>query len=798
MASGTARQGLRAYLTAGWLGKGALGLSIVLSGSLLFIIDITSPRGVLDGVGYSAVVALTSRLGKRALIASAALTTVLTLLGAALVPHEGVSVAGMWANRIFAMASIWVVALLMQSRMDLERRLQEREARLHRHKAALANMVREGLLTDVSLDARLEFVCRTGAEALDSSFAIIGLRNEGDRTNTVIQAWHRMPKPHLPVSGTIIAADPIHREKLQKELTVAITDVEETELATEGRRLTRAYALRATLSAEIFHGSPKSGTIVFGKEFSYPWDEEEIAFARAVANLVALLLSAQKSADTLAALDLTDDGIYTEDKDGVVQYANRAARRLAENWPPENGLAGQKFPTPGVPLHGVQDQHSIRFGHRDLEIHRNRLPGGGLIARLIDITERNIAEGEKLKLENRLQQAAKMEAIGQLAGGVAHDFNNILGAIIGFAGFITQDTTADSQNRDFAQRILTAASRGKDMVDQIMAFAETRTVSQGVADLARVVETSRDLLAPSMYPGAVLEIELPQTSLLVCGSEVQIGQMINNLITNGRDALDGNCGEVEVGTRAASQEEIEAFTTFSNSPLERLLGEPNAGQRYALLSVRDSGSGIAPEIIDRIFEPFFSTKGRQRGTGLGLAVVHGVIRSHGGFCHLRSIPGKGTHFHIYLPLAVEGMAPAPEPPISGGLGRVLIVDDEADIADMLSIGLERLGYATVAVQDPFTALVAIEEDPHAFDMLLTDLQMPMMSGMDLIRKARAMAPHLRAILCTGNAAGMTEAEARTQGADALLYKPIEIHVVANALGMAPAAGIQMVDNAEYS
>jgi CheY-like chemotaxis protein len=214
--------------------------------------------------------------------------------------------------------------------------------------------------------------------------------------------------------------------------------------------------------------------------------------------------------------------------------------------------------------------------------------------------------------------------------------------------------------------------------------------------------------------------------------------------------------------------------------------------------VRDSGQGIPPDIIDRIFEPFYSTKGRQRGTGLGLAVVHGVIRSHGGFCHLRSVVGKGTVFNVYLPLADDGMVAAPAAANGGGLGRVLIVDDEAEIADVLSIGLEHLGYATVAVQDPLTALVAIEEDPHAFDMLLTDLQMPMMSGLELIRKARQAAPHLRAILCTGNAAGMTEADALSQGADAVLYKPIEIQLVAKALGPALSVALPASHNEDHS
>ena len=327
--------------------------------------------------------------------------------------------------------------------------------------------------------------------------------------------------------------------------------------------------------------------------------------------------------------------------------------------------------------------------------------------------------------------------------------------------------------------------RGKEMVDQIMAFAETRAAGHGVVNLGRAMETSHELIASSMHPGAMLEIDMPQDTLLTRGNEVQVVQMIANLVSNGRDALDGGGGLIEIQATAATDAEIERLRRLSNLPYELVEGEPEPGRRYARLTVSDSGRGIKPEIIGRVFEPFFSTKGRERGTGLGLAVVHGVIRAHGGFCHLKSVPGKGTAFHVYLPLVDE---PARMAAISGPgaqLGRVLIVDDEADMADMLSIGLERLGYATVAVQTPLMALEAIEEDPAAFDTLLTDQQMPAMSGMDLIRAAKRAAPHLRAILCTGNAAGMKEAELRSGGADAVLYKPVEIQAVAAAINPQP-------------
>lgn len=776
MASGTAQLGLRAYLTKQRLGDAALAAGILLSGGGLFFIDITSPRGVLDGAGYSAIVAFTSRFGKRTLIASAALTTVLTLLGAALAPNEGVSIGGMWANRAFAIASIWVVGLLMHNRIELASQLQNREDDLRRYEAALARMMRHCLLQDASFSQQLRFVCQTSAEALRCEAGLIQMRNPDGQTVTVLESWEKPPRPLTRKPGTVLKEDRLHKPRLLKEFVVATDDVELADVEPATRQAIRQHGVRSVLAAEIFHGAPQSATIWLGRGEKHHWSHEEIAFARSVAGLIALLFSTRRNAETLAALELIDEGIYTEDAAGSVQYSNRAANLLAHGTESKTTI-----PRAQAPLTASHDRHEIRFEDRDLEIYRTRLPAGGLIARLIDVTDRNIAEAEKLRLENRLQQAAKMEAIGQLASGVAHDFNNILGAITGFAGFIAQDTATDSQNREFAQRILTSASRGKDMVDQIMAFAETRSVSQGTANLSRAIEASRELLAPSMYPGAVLDIEVPPAALLVCGNEVQIGQMINNLITNGRDALDGGGGEVEVDAQIAPQDEIEGFRKFKNTPSERLVGEPMPERRYVRLTVRDSGGGIPPAILDRIFEPFFSTKGRDRGTGLGLAVVHGVIHSHGGFCHVQSAIGKGTTFWTYLPLWEDSIALDPAFPGDDPLGRVLIVDDEPDIADALSIGLERLGYATVAVQDPQTALDALEEDPSAFDTLLTDLRMPQMSGAELIRKARQAAPHLHIVLCTGDAAGMTEAQAHALGADALLSKPVEIQRIAKAL-----------------
>jgi signal transduction histidine kinase/CheY-like chemotaxis protein len=728
-------------------------------------------------VGYAAVVALTGWMGKRAVAGSAIITSILTILAAFLLPDAGISVAGMWSNRAFALASIWIVALVMRRRLDLEDRIRQRADTQRRHEAALAAMVRECLFAETSFDERLRRVCQTSAEVLGFDIALIGLRNDDNKTTTVFHTWRKPPNQPFSTPGTVLSEDPYHKARLTAEHVVALDDVELSQVGSYMKGVVRSAGVRATLAAEIFHGSPRSGTIFFAREQPHHWGDDEIAFARAVASLVGLLISAQRNAETLAALELTDDGIYTEDASGKVQYSNRAAQRLARHLP-----EGDEFPRPDAPLVESQDRHELHFEGHDLEIHRARLPTGGQIVRLSDVTERNSALEERAKLEQRLQQVAKLEAIGQLAGGVAHDFNNILGAISGFAGFISQDTATDSQNRDFAERILSASKRGKEMVDQIMAFAEARTITYGVANLGRAIQASREHLVSSMPPGVMLEIDPPDAPLLVRGNEVQIGQLITNLASNARDALGDGGGEIEIAANPASDAELQSLCNFSNTANQRLVGEPVAGRQYARLSVSDSGSGIPPEILDRIFEPFFSTKGRQRGTGLGLAVVHGVIRAHNGFCHVKSQPGKGTVFTIYLPLVesaaladdlVEGSGPTP--------CRVLIVDDEADIADMLTIGLERLGFQTVAVQNPLLALSAIEQDPAAFDTLLTDQLMPGMLGTDLIREAKRVSPGLRAVLYTGHAEAMSEARALALGADAVIYKPVEIQVVAMSL-----------------
>ena len=750
-------------------------VTILAGTSGLFAVDISFPRGVVDGVGYAAVVAMASRFGPRVLIATGAITTFLTLIAAALVPDAGISVAGMWANRVCAIAAIWIVALIMRSRMTLERKIRERGARERRHEAALQEMVRHGLSTETGLAERLRFVCEAGAEALGGSAAMVAIRNEDNQTVTVLQLWRKPPLPPILTPGMIVKEDSYQKSKLLSEFVLAVADVELSELEPGTRSLIRQHGVRATLAAEIFHGSPRSGAIMFGRDEPHPWTEEEIAFARSVASLVALLFSTQRNEDTLAALELTDEGIYTEDAAGKVLYANRAARdfaRISEN--------GKEFPRPAGPLTASHDRHEIRFKDRDLEIFRTSLPDGGLIARLTDVTERNLVQQEKIHLQNRLQQVAKMEAIGQLAGGIAHDFSNILSAIMGFARFLEEDLAADSQEQGFARRILAACDRGKRLVDQVLDFAMAKTASQDRVELGAVIRQCEEHVLPTLHAGIRLKVETDGAPAHVSGSAIQLSQIVINLCANARDAIGGKDGEIRLQLCPADPRELEKGTPAMPG---FWTGEVDPARRYACIRVSDTGDGIAPENLPRIFEPFFTTKSRQRGTGLGLAVVHGAVAAHQGAVHARSDAGIGTTVSIYLPLCGAGPArPAvPEDSALSGHERVLLVDDEADIVEIMSGGLARLGYQAIGTTDPADVLLAVQTSGKDWDIVVTDQVMPTVGGLELIRKIKALEPNLLTILCTGYGEAADEQSALKAGADAYVRKPVSAEALARCI-----------------
>jgi len=407
------------------------------------------------------------------------------------------------------------------------------------------------------------------------------------------------------------------------------------------------------------------------------------------------------------------------------------------------------------------------------------IPGvRGVIVNWFDITENQ-------RLEEQLLQAQKTEALGRLAGGIAHDFNNILGAILGFAGFLVQDLAKGSPEYGFAERILKAGERARDLVQQILSYSRRVDIKREPHDLGRLIRDARDLLQASVSKSTRLDIRLGPGEVVADVNAAQIGQILLNLVINANDALAGEPGTISLELMHL-QPGDEVEPPFRTGGDGRAGGEgvitvgtldPERG--YAKLVVTDAGVGMDPALLKHIFDPFFTTKERGRGTGLGLAVVQGVVSSYGGAMSVASRPGGGSTFTVYLPLAAlsagteeRGTAPSVADVSLRGRERVLVVDDEADIRDMLAVGLDRLGYEVVAIGDPEVAHDAVAQQPDAWDVVISDEVMPQMRGVALFHSLRRINPRLRFILCTGFSGNTTEEAARRAGIDAFFVKPV--------------------------
>jgi PAS domain S-box-containing protein len=378
-----------------------------------------------------------------------------------------------------------------------------------------------------------------------------------------------------------------------------------------------------------------------------------------------------------------------------------------------------------------------------------------------DITERKRAEEARLKLENELRQAKKMEAIGTLAGGIAHDFNNILSSIIGFTELCLDDAPKDSLLRDNLNEIFTGGKRAKELVKQILAFARQADDQASPIQVGAIARETIKFLRSSI-PRTIQIISDIQSDALIMGNATQVQQVIMNLFANAADAME------EGGVLSVSLNEV-VFNDLLQLPVPDMrLGH------YLKLVVQDTGAGIPPNVLPSIFDPYFTTKAVGKGTGMGLAVVHGIVESYGGRIVVESAPGMGTTFTLFLP-ATARQADAQEAEIEnlpGGRERILFVDDEAAIAAMGCQLLERLGYAVVAQTSSLEALALFRAKPEDFDLVITDMTMPNLPGDKLIQALRAIRPDIPIILCTGYSAKVSEDNAPVLGAQGFAYKPI--------------------------
>ena len=371
-----------------------------------------------------------------------------------------------------------------------------------------------------------------------------------------------------------------------------------------------------------------------------------------------------------------------------------------------------------------------------------------------DITERK-------HLELRLRQSQKMEAIGTLAGGIAHDFNNILGIIMGFAEMIQTDAPPGGNLSRRIEHILSACRRARDLVLQILTFSRQNDQEVSSLRVGPLVKETLKLLRATVPNAIDLVEDIRPGRDTIQAEPTQIQQIIMNLCANAAHAMRETGGVLTVGL-----EEVPA----SACPLseEALPGD------CLRLWVADTGPGISPEIAERVFDPFFTTKKPGEGTGMGLAVAHGIVRKYHGDIKLKSSPGQGATFEVFLPLSGDASSPVPEETSrpAMGRGRVLFVDDEAALAEIGQELLESLGYKVTTETDSRRALARFRSDPQAVDVLITDQNMPGLTGADLAREVLAVRPELPVIMLTGFSESISRERAKALGIREFLLKPI--------------------------
>ena len=396
-----------------------------------------------------------------------------------------------------------------------------------------------------------------------------------------------------------------------------------------------------------------------------------------------------------------------------------------------------------------------------------------LIGTSQDVTQLKLAEIEREKTEHRLLQAQKLEAIGTLAGGIAHDFNNILSSIIGFTELSLHELPPDSQTAQKLEIVLQGGMRARDLVMNILAFSRESEETFRPIQIGPIVKESAKLLRASIPANIEITYNLGPQCSAVMANPVQIHQVVMNLCTNAYHAIGAGGGKIAVNMAEVSlgPDDIQAGFDASLGP-------------HVHLEIRDTGQGMDRPTLDKIFDPYFSTKKRGEGTGLGLAVVHGIIKKHLGQITVNSAPGRGTVFHIFLPCSAALCAddtPETDAPIVGGNEHIVVVDDEQPIAAMMAEFLGGIGYRVTPFTSSEAALSFLQDGSDPVDLLVTDMNMPRMCGDELSRHILKPYPKLPIIICTGFSDNLDEEKAKAIGIREYLSKPVLEHRMAESI-----------------
>ena len=395
----------------------------------------------------------------------------------------------------------------------------------------------------------------------------------------------------------------------------------------------------------------------------------------------------------------------------------------------------------------------------------------GLIGVSRNITELKRVEEEKKALQKHLAQAQKMESIGTLAGGIAHDFNNILSSVLGYTELALQDAEENSEQQSHLKQVLTAGNRAKDLVRQILAVARKSDEEIKPLKLGKLVSEVIKFIR-STTPTTIEIVQSIENNSPIMASPTQMHQVLMNLCTNATHAMQENGGVLEVTLNDV------AYT----NELRTLGLDPNI-DIYIKLTVSDTGTGIDPAIMENIFEPYFTTKGIGGGTGLGLAMVKGIIEGYGGQIRVTSIPDQKTTFTVYLPTTTQKISKDyhHKSPPQRGDEHILIVDDEPAVAKMESEILGSLGYTVTTKTDSRESLEFFKKESNGIDLVITDMTMPQITGDILATELRKIRPEIPIILCTGYSSRINKESAKDLGINAFIDKPFSQSDIADVI-----------------
>ncbi len=473
------------------------------------------------------------------------------------------------------------------------------------------------------------------------------------------------------------------------------------------------------------------------------------------------------------------DGVVVMDGSGLIKQANPALCQMFGyeteeliGRPPTLLYQGEgtlfrheDFPTVWS-RHFVRKDGSFFLGETmESNIHDDQGKLIGTLELIRDISEQLAVIRQQRQLEEQLRQSQKMAAIGTLAGGIAHDFNNLLAAILGYAELALLKLPPGIALQREIRQILKAGGKASELVNQILAFSRKETTKRILLQPGVLLKEVIKLLRGTIPTSITIRERIAATDRVILANPTQLHQVVMNLCTNAFHAVEDNSGEI----------------TLSLEPVIKAIPESQPEREWIRISVCDNGCGIDDTNLNRIFEPYFTTKPSGKGTGMGLAVVHGIVESHEGRIEVESNKGQGTSIRIYFPVVVGLETPQEQQQVQslvGGTESILVVDDEQMVAGYLKGFLEQLGYRITVCNDGNTALMTFEQNPQAFDLVITDQTMPGKTGFEIARTMLALRPELPIILCSGYSSALSPERVTKAGIREFMMKPVSLHDLA--------------------